>query len=328
MRIAILSDIHGNLAALKAVLNSIEKDKVDQTIFLGDYFGEFSSPNEVFDLIRNHENSLFVSGNKERYFSKAHFKNKKMWAYEHFQVLYWNHEQIKLDHHKFIDQLPVKAEVNLNGKHILYTHDDYDVFRSVVFKAFTSNNFMALKPKSHEDYLKYVAIQLKKSPAFQGEIKKMKADIILFGHSHIQWHAFSHDKLILNPGSVGLPLNYNKGAAYSLIDIHEGEIKVIEKQVPYAQEKTIEHLRNSSLYDQSIFWSELGIKQLERAEDISSFFFKHVAVVKKKYPQSNNWPVDNKVFRHAVKTWSAKDSTHRRAYENKSNFVGLRHGSH
>jgi predicted phosphodiesterase len=73
MRIAILSDIHGNLDALKAVFKDIKKSDIDKTISLGDNVGYGPEPHKVISLLQkkipsiagNHEQAVF----KEFYFN-------------------------------------------------------------------------------------------------------------------------------------------------------------------------------------------------------------------------------------------------------------------
>lgn len=303
MRIAILSDIHGNLTAFKAVLNAIRAEKIDRTIFLGDYFGEFTKPNEVFDIIRNYENSVLVSGNKERYFEQDHFQDQKLWVYDHFQMIYWNHHEIKETHHDFIKTIPKKLAITVEGKDFLITHDSQDIFKSVVLKAFTSSNFAYLKPRSHNSFLNYVSSTLHKSPSFKKEIKRISSDIILFGHSHVQWHCFIGGKLIINPGSVGLPLDSKTGACYSILEIKNGKLSVEEKLVKYSMKRTIQALKNNDLYDSCRFWSDIAIDQLTTGKDTISFFFKYVSKVKEEFPNKSHWPLENELFEHAIKNW-------------------------
>lgn len=52
MRIAVISDIHSNLLALKAVLEDIKKRGVDITVCTGDLVGYCTYPNEVIELLR------------------------------------------------------------------------------------------------------------------------------------------------------------------------------------------------------------------------------------------------------------------------------------
>lgn len=52
MRIAVFSDIHSNLPALKAVLFDIEKEHVNKVICLGDLIGYLPFPNEVIEEVK------------------------------------------------------------------------------------------------------------------------------------------------------------------------------------------------------------------------------------------------------------------------------------
>lgn len=303
MRLAILSDIHGNAPALRAVLEDIKKENIDQTIFLGDYFGEFSQPNEVFDLMRNHRRSFYVSGNKERYFEQEHFQDPSLWTYDQFQLLYWNHGVISPYNHAFMKSLPVTLNLKFSDTAFTMTHDGFDFFESVALKSFTSGNYAYLMPASKAAYLAYVDKTLRRSPSFLKELEAMKAQVILFGHSHIQWHAHIGGKWIINPGSVGMPLDMDPGAAYSIVEVKKGTIGVTEKVIAYDTQETIEALKANRLYSLCPFWSDMGIEQLETGCEFVSFFFKHLSNVKRALDAETKWPLDNDVFLHAVKTW-------------------------
>ena len=54
MKIAIISDIHGNLEALKETIKDIEKRSVDKVICLGDIIAKGTHPNECVELIKKH----------------------------------------------------------------------------------------------------------------------------------------------------------------------------------------------------------------------------------------------------------------------------------
>ena len=70
MKIAIISDIHGNYKALIRCLEHSREQNVEAYIFLGDYLGEFPYPQKTMDIIYNiQKNNLcyFLRGNKEDY---------------------------------------------------------------------------------------------------------------------------------------------------------------------------------------------------------------------------------------------------------------------
>ena len=67
-KFAILSDVHGNLDALKTALSVVHsKNNVDQLIFLGDYFSLGPAPKEVLQILSSMDNTIFIRGNHERY---------------------------------------------------------------------------------------------------------------------------------------------------------------------------------------------------------------------------------------------------------------------
>ena len=65
-RIAIISDIHGNLEALKSVLNDIKKRNIDNIYCLGDIIAKGSHQQECVDLIRN-SCEVIIKGNCDEY---------------------------------------------------------------------------------------------------------------------------------------------------------------------------------------------------------------------------------------------------------------------
>ena len=76
MRTAIISDIHGNLPALKAVLEDINKRKIDKTICIGDIIGKGPSSKETIDICRK-SCDFIVCGNWEVELYEAYCKLRK-----------------------------------------------------------------------------------------------------------------------------------------------------------------------------------------------------------------------------------------------------------
>jgi len=83
MRYAIISDIHGNLHALQAVLKDIRESNINKYIFVGDYFGDLPYPNEVTDIIKVLNKKYIVSGNKEGYLTNLQENNKDEWIHKY-----------------------------------------------------------------------------------------------------------------------------------------------------------------------------------------------------------------------------------------------------
>ena len=67
MKIAVISDVHGNMPAMSAVLSDAKDKGVDEFIFAGDYCLSGPYPDDCISTIRSLENAIVVRGNEERY---------------------------------------------------------------------------------------------------------------------------------------------------------------------------------------------------------------------------------------------------------------------
>ena len=70
MKIAILSDIHGNCFALKSVLDAVEKNGIETLIIAGDFIGYYFWPVKVFNLLKDYD-PIVVRGNHDKMLKKA-----------------------------------------------------------------------------------------------------------------------------------------------------------------------------------------------------------------------------------------------------------------
>ena len=99
-------------------------------------------------------------------------------------------------------------------------------------------------------------------------------DVVVFGHSHRYVQEERDGVLWLNPGSCGLPLDYQPGAPSTLLRYESGRFQVEERRVPYDVEETIAAARNSPAYQQAAGWYQLNSWQLRTARDCNRVFFR------------------------------------------------------
>jgi len=208
MRIAFISDIHGNYPALKAVLKDCESQKVDRFVCLGDTLTMGPQPLEVLNAIRD-LNALYVKGNHDA----AVLNPEKAEQYEitHYLVpdLKWCHDQLNEEDRAFLRSFQFKLTVDLpNGVSIFAFHGSPLSFTDII---------QATTPPELLD--KY----------FDG----LDAGIYIGGHSHIQMMRRYGEKLILNSGSVGnaFKFAYSPGNPPSLL--------------PWAEYMIVEQVDNS-----------------------------------------------------------------------------------
>ncbi len=181
-KIAIISDIHGNLEALKAVLDDI-KEKNIQTIFcLGDIIAKGTHQQECLDLIR--ENcEVVIKGNCDEFFTSDIDLSEA--TDEETKLILWNKRKINPESTKYLQQLPYCHEIYMSGRLIRFVHAHPEKIDRFVGNIDKLENFYSLfLPSSNT-------------------ISQNKADILVYGHIHTPFVQKIYNRTIINTGSVG-----------------------------------------------------------------------------------------------------------------------------
>ena len=119
MKIAVFSDVHGNLKALKAVLKQIEEQKSDMSLFLGDVFQRGTEETECLDLLKE-KGIMCLKGNCELYVQHG------VDIYPDVEYLrgYYDGIRSKLTdgQMQFIQRMPLFFDKECYGHHIRFSH--------------------------------------------------------------------------------------------------------------------------------------------------------------------------------------------------------------
>ncbi len=183
MRIAVISDVHGNLEALKATLNNIEKRNVDKIICLGDTIAKGVHPKECIKLIRE-RCDVVIRGNTDQYFSMEHEDLERLPEAEQKRIK-WNQSLITEEDRKYLLSLPFSYEFYMSGSLIRLFHATPKV-----------NNKAILNVDSIET--KYQMFLPSENTCTQNI-----ADIVIYGHIHHAYLDKIYNKTLINVGSVG-----------------------------------------------------------------------------------------------------------------------------
>ena len=305
MRYAIISDIHGNLPAFQAVLRDAKKQEIDRYVFLGDYYADMPFPNETADLIKSIKNAYVVKGNKENYLKDLMGQNQSKWTHDMLAPLYWGFQAYRPDNLHYMIDLPEQIEtIEEDGTLITMFHAPAALFPHKGMRELSSSNFaqkMRSQPFSHEEYLKYADMQLRSDNEFMAKLKSMPKGIYLFGHTHIQWYLEIADRLLINPGSSGFPLDFSNTAAYTVLETGMCR-KVEERRVTYDINDAVHKLRNSGLYKRAKPWGDIMIEHMTKAEDRINDFFRLLRRHAKER-NDNESPYTNETWRSATAQW-------------------------
>ena len=112
MKVAIFSDVHGNKEALKAIINDIQKNNIDEIICLGDVIGIGPNPKECMDIIIDN-NIEMVLGNHELYFLKGTEIDDEI-KEEELNHHRWVKEQLNDRHRQYLEKCNLRKAVHFD----------------------------------------------------------------------------------------------------------------------------------------------------------------------------------------------------------------------
>ena len=197
MKIASISDIHGNLDALKYVISDIEEQGIDKIFICGDLVMAGSEPVKTLDYIielQKNKDVVIIQGNTDEMIVKSK-GNDEYTPPNQIMASALNYAQAVLreDQKEFLSQLPAKYEETIGKLKILAVHGS--------------------PRKNNEDILPDMPTE-----KLQEIISGTDADIILCGHTHIPVIYNVGKQVIVNDGSVGRPFSGTPKACYAIID--------------------------------------------------------------------------------------------------------------
>jgi putative phosphoesterase len=232
MRIAFISDIHGNFTAFQAVLADINSQSIDQIVCLGDAVTLGPQPLEVLNALRELK-CLYIKGNHDVAVLNPESAPQYEITERLIPDLHWCKDQLSPDDLKFIDSFKPMHEISLlNGDTILAFHGS---------------------PLSTTDIIQATTPDKLLDVYFAGQ----KADIFIGGHSHIQMVRRYNDKLILNSGSIGnafkfafspgSPVSLLPWAEYMVINQTGNSLNIDSRRVYFDTDELLKKVKESQL---------------------------------------------------------------------------------
>ncbi len=222
MRLAVLSDIHSNYHAFKACVDWIEDHRIDGILFAGDYVSDCPYPQKTMELIqavRERYQTWFVRGNREDTMIEKSMGGAK-WTYPEGSIRYTLEHLDKRDL-DFFKAMPFSLEFRVGGlPEISMAHGDFHNTRNKV------------RPES-----RYLARLL----------EEMRGEVHICGHTHNSFLYAHGGKLIINPGSVGVPVNGVPGAELAVLESAGGHWSARLLRLPYDIEAELRDFRESGL---------------------------------------------------------------------------------
>lgn len=208
MKIAIISDLHGNYEAVRSL-----PDGYDELWVLGDLVNYGPEPGAVVDFVQasstvvvrgNHDHSLGYDVDPRctpRYQKMADTTRR------------YSASVLKKEQKEFLRMLPLKLELNRQDARFYLCH------------ARPSDPLYGYCPEQSDEW--------------GNELERTNADVLLVGHTHTPFVRKFGDRLVVNPGSLGQPKTGKSDACYAIWE--DGSIQL--KSFPYAVDETVGRLK-------------------------------------------------------------------------------------
>ena len=216
MRLALISDLHGNLLAFEAVLDELEGAGVDRIVCLGDV-ATGPQPRETIARLRCLRCPV-VLGNWDIWMVDGMPDLRGYAGPKLREQGEWCAAQLDERDKAFLARLPKQVELQLDGASVLCVHG-------------SPRSFMEdIHPTTPDDELAEML----------GEVE---ASALTAGHTHVQLVRAHDSTLVVNPGSVGLPfhawppngaIRMSPWAEYAILTAEDGRVTADLRRVPYA----------------------------------------------------------------------------------------------
>lgn len=238
MRYALISDVHANLPALRAVLAHIDaQPDLAGTYHLGDLVGYAPWPNETVDLLRG----LGVPGVAGNYDSTVaadykhcgcRYEDPRQEELSHRSYA-WTREHVSADTRRFLRSLPFRIDLRPHGGHL-------PGVRVVLVHGTPTLNTLYWTEDRPDSFCTTMAEHASARPG----------DVICFGHTHRPWHREVDGIHFVNTGSVGRPKDGDWRAGYVLLDVGGDAPRVEFVRVEYDLAEAMRGIRESGLPDE------------------------------------------------------------------------------
>jgi predicted phosphodiesterase len=235
MRYALLSDIHANLPALRAVFADIDnRANIDAIYHLGDLTGYAPWPNEVVELLRERR-IPGIAGNYDSTVAtdykhcgcradSPHEEELSHLSYE------WTRSHVTSETKNYLAGLPFRIDIRPLGGHVS------GPIITLIHGNQTLNTVYVTEDRP-DSFLEKMA----------RDVGARAEDIIAFGHTHKPWQRVVGGIQFINTGSVGRPKDGDWRACYVLLSVEASGSRIEFVRVPYDVDEAADAIRVSDL---------------------------------------------------------------------------------
>ncbi len=233
MHVAALYDVHGNLAALEAVLADLERETCDLVLVGGDVVLGPLPAESLERLLALGERVRFIRGNTER--AVVEPPEGDPWLTR----LRWVRERLTGGQREFLSNLPLTVSVDVDGLGpTLFCHGS---------------------PRSDEE----IVTRITPAKRLNEVLRTVEEEVVVCGHTHVQYDRLVGATRLVNAGSVGMPYEGEPGiACWALLgpdvdlrrsgyDVDDAAGRIRASGYPDAEEFVEEHVLHPTSADEA-----------------------------------------------------------------------------
>lgn len=245
MKLAVLADIHANLAALEAVLEDVDAWRPDVVVVAGDIVNRGPRPAECLRLVQERQRTAgwqVVLGNHEEYvlFHTRPDAPKAGPTFEIFRSSYWTLQRLNGEV-AALEAMPFQQTIQApDGSAVRIVHASTRGTRDGVFPD-TPDQVLAL------------------------QVGQPAVPLFVVGHTHIPLVRRVGDTLVVNTGAVGMPFDGDPRASYARLTWGRGGWQAEIVRVPYDRRQTEQDYRATGFLDGGGALTHLMLQELRLA---------------------------------------------------------------
>jgi len=207
LRALVVSDLHSNAEALRAVMSRIRRKKFDSVVCLGDFVGYGAEPNQVLDTMRMIRGTkLYVRGNHDRV--AAGLEDGAGFNPAAREAAFWTRTRLSMPNQRFLEKLtvgPVRHDDVMICHGSPYHEDEY---------VFTEHHAAQILAEYHAPFILYGHTHL--PVVFTIDERRNVSGTLVRGEA--TFRLARGQRYLINPGSVGQPRDRNPESSFAIFD--------------------------------------------------------------------------------------------------------------
>ncbi len=223
MKVAVLSDIHGNFQALETVLKDVKVNNCQRIFCLGDYAMAGPEPGRVIDFVKSQTDWTLIQGNTDKMiadFVPEILENTKNIFPVMANALAEDFLCLDNDKKEFLKNLPPQKELIVEGVKVLLVHGS--------------------PRRNNEDILPDMPLSY-----IEEMLEGTDADVIFCGHTHVPaGYQTNKRQTVVNVGSVGRPMTEDAKACYVIAEFQDGVFSVEHRLIDYDRQAAAEIMKS------------------------------------------------------------------------------------